>query len=295
MNDKHLAWEVRRASFPDFITFASPTATESVSVTGDRCELKCAHCNGRYLRSMKPIDEFASKCSGAVKSILLSGGCDLFGHVPVERCADVVSHLRGRLRVNCHSGLVDESQARCIASFSEVISFDFVCDDRVVSDVYGVRNASASDYVESYISLANAVPAVPHICIGLTGDDGGNAEIHAVDTLYHLVDSGQVPIPPAIAFIILIPTRGTRMESNPLPSLETVETVLSHCRVKFPASHINLGCMRPFGAYRNQVDRIAVDCGVNLIVRPGPDLAEYVRQKGLEVMTFDQCCAFHCI
>ena len=143
MNDKHLAWEVRMASFPDFITFASPTATESVSVTGDRCELKCAHCNGRYLRSMKPIDEFASKCSGAVKSILLSGGCDLFGHVPVERCADVVSHLRGRLRVNCHSGLVDESQARCIASFSEVISFDFVCDDRVVSDVYGVRNASA--------------------------------------------------------------------------------------------------------------------------------------------------------
>lgn len=293
MNDKHLAWEVRKASFPDLITFVSPTATESVSVTGDRCELKCAHCGGKYLRSMKPIDEFASKDLRSLKSMLLSGGCDRFGHVPLERYADVVSHLRGSLKVNCHSGLVDESQARCISSFSDVISFDFVCDDRVVSSIYGVRNASASDYIRSYISLANIAQVVPHICIGLTGDDGGVAEIDAVDALYDLANSGQVPIPSAIAFIIFIPTRGTRMERNPVPALESVETVLSHCRIKFPHSHINLGCMRPFGDYRNRVDRIAVDCGVNLIVRPGPDLAEYVRQKGLEVKNFDQCCAFH--
>lgn len=52
------AWQVRLANFPNEIAFDFPVNTKAVSVTGSRCNLKCAHCNGHYLSSMVPINEW---------------------------------------------------------------------------------------------------------------------------------------------------------------------------------------------------------------------------------------------
>jgi len=290
-----IAWNLRKSSFPDIITFVNLTATESVSVTGSNCTLKCAHCGGKYLNSMTPIEKFLTKQNiNCPKSILLSGGCDPFGHVPIEQQKDNISKFEKNLKINCHSGVIDETHAKYIASFSDVVSFDFVCDDFIVSNIYGVKNITATDYIKSYITLSNIIYTVPHICIGLTGNHlDETSEINAIDILYNLALSNQTPVPRTIAFIIFIPTKGTVMEDSPIPSLDKVKNILSYCRIKFPNTNINLGCMRPFGKYRTLVDRIAVDCGVNLIVRPSTGLEEYVQQKGLKVVHFDQCCAIY--
>ena len=49
------AWKVRRANFPDEITWSLPLDTAVLSLTGADCALDCAHCGGIYLRSMRPI------------------------------------------------------------------------------------------------------------------------------------------------------------------------------------------------------------------------------------------------
>ena len=39
------------------IAFCRPSRTVPVSTTGAVCKLGCAHCNGHYLKAMRPANE----------------------------------------------------------------------------------------------------------------------------------------------------------------------------------------------------------------------------------------------
>ena len=49
------AWSVRVAHFSMVIGFDYPVDTALISLSGDRCDLNCAHCGGHYLKHMRPI------------------------------------------------------------------------------------------------------------------------------------------------------------------------------------------------------------------------------------------------
>jgi biotin synthase len=204
------------------------------------------------------------------------------------------------VRLNCHAGLVSADEAAEIARWADIVSFDFVSDPRVIQEVYGLSR-SPEDYIDTYMALSNRVRTVPHICIGLAEalETGGSlhsgnpdSEIGAVEALRGLVDSGRAPLPPALVFIIFTPTRGTRFESKPPPSLALVGAVLARAREVFPDIPINLGCMRPTGDYRTQVDTLAIRCGVNLIVQPSAGAFDEARLQGLRVIETYECCVF---
>ena len=99
----------------------------SVSVTGTRCDQMCEHCKGVHLRGMIPVsgkDEFSDLahsfkdkgCTG----LLLSGGCDANGSVPVSPYADAISEVSSDLLVNVHAGFITKNEAERLAAFHTV-------------------------------------------------------------------------------------------------------------------------------------------------------------------------------
>lgn len=288
------AWRVRIGNFSSSIFFHYPVLTETISVTGDKCALNCAHCNGRFLKNMTPLNKFwknntaAKKCIEKkpvkkIKSCLISGGCDSDGRVPFAKYIDELKELKKKsnLRLNFHAGLVGENEASLLKGLADVVSFDFVGDNGTISRVLGLEKL-VEDYAASYKILRKYTRVVPHICIGL---DGGKivGEYRALDLLCKLgVEE--------VVFLVLMPARGTQWEKKPPPSLSEVVHFLARARIKFPDIPIHLGCMRPGGRYRRLLDRWAVRCGVNHIVMPASDAVSESNKLGLTLNYREECC-----
>jgi uncharacterized radical SAM superfamily protein len=279
-----LAWTVRRANFSDEITWSYPLDTAVLSLTGGECALDCAHCGGHYLGGMKPI--WDAEPDGST-SCLISGGCDPTGRVPVTAHADRVRAWRtgpegGEARtMNWHVGFVTESEMEAIAPLVDVVSFDFVGDDETVRKVYGMAR-TVRDYVKTYQLLRRYTRTLPHITIGLRGGELGH-ELPALERLQDLGADGLV-------FLVFIPTPNTRYADCSPPSPETVADILAEARLRFPDIPLYLGCMRPKGRYRDELDPMAVRAGMNIVVSPSRPARRLAADLGLTAHELRECC-----
>lgn len=276
------AWRIRKERFPDVIYFDYPLRTLSISVTGTRCALNCAHCGGRYLASMKPIWE-ALNCPDSVSSLLISGGCDKEGRVPVAAHLEEIKTLAPGRRLNWHVGFISEEEADAIAPYVDAVSFDFVGDDETIAEVYGLAR-TVQDYVETLRMLKGKFKVVPHITIGLRGGKLGH-ERKALEILAQEGIEGLV-------FIVFVPTPGTRYAVCHPPLPEEVAALIAEARALLPGVPIALGCMRPHGVYRERLDPLAVRAGVNRIVSPARTAWSEARRLGLRVERAEECCVF---
>jgi uncharacterized radical SAM superfamily protein len=260
------------------IHFAYPHNTRSISVTGSHCEQDCAHCGGYYLKAMLPIS--AMETSSAT-SFLISGGCKADGTVPIsEHVAELKALKQGR-RYNLHVGLMDKAQIEEIAEIADCVSFDFVGDDETIREVFGLER-TVSDYVHCYKELRQRVKVMPHICIGLHGGEI-RGEYRAVELLKDLgVD--------ALTFIIFTPTRGTRYVECLPPKMDEVVKLLQWARETCPLVSIHLGCMRPGGRYRSEIDEWAVKIGIDMIVNPTPKAVALAKELGMSILQREECC-----
>ena len=128
--------EIRRKHFPDTIRFHNPGLRRhqtseitcqqprefvSISLTGTRCALDCKHCGTSVLRGMSDLSrssqnlfELCSElsCSGT-RGILISGGCDQHGRVPILPHLQDLIRIRKELgmTIRVHPGLPDEETA----------------------------------------------------------------------------------------------------------------------------------------------------------------------------------------
>ena len=273
------AWSIRQKNFPPVIRFDYPLNTLVVSLTGRSCELNCAHCGGHYLRHMLPIWETKPT---AATSCLISGGCDTRGRVPVTTHLDLVSGLRPGRVMNWHSGLIGREEAEAIAPYVDIVSFDFVGDDRTIEEVYGLQ-VGVKDYIEAYQLLRSYALVVPHITVGLRGGQL-SGEYKALEVLQELSAE-------ALTLNVLIPTPGTRYADCAPPSPREVADLIAAARLRFPSIPIHLGCMRPRGAYRDDLDPLAVRAGVNAIVSPSRAAVALAEGLGLVGERSEECCA----
>jgi len=260
------------------ICFAYPQNTKSISVTGNECEQDCAHCGGHYLKQMLPIS--AMQTSSAT-SFLISGGCQANGTVPIgAHIAELESLKQGR-RYNLHVGLIEGAEIGEIAKIADCVSFDFVGDDETINEVFGIHR-TVNDYVQCYTALRQQVKVMPHICIGLHGGEI-RGEYRAVELLQEIgVD--------ALTFIIFTPTRGTRYAECLPPQMEEVVKLLTWARQVCPSIPIHLGCMRPGGRYRSEIDQWAVKIGMDTIVNPTPKAVALAKELGMSIVRQEECC-----
>lgn len=262
------------------ITFVYPHNTKSVTVTGPHCALNCAHCGGHYLKSMVSVEKIPNLKE--VQSLLISGGCTVDGKVPWLKHAEFLADQKGNLKYNFHVGLIeDEREIDLLAKIADTVSFDFVVDDETIAEVYHLKKIG-EDYLTTYRKLNAKVPVLPHITIGLLGGEvkGEFAAIKALEEFN----------PPAIVFIIFRPTPNTQYADRKPPELEKVLEVFNFTRSTFPNTPLYLGCMRPGGKYREEVDINALTLGFARIVQPHPAAVKKARELGFEILEAGECC-----
>ncbi len=276
------AWQIRRAHFPPEIEFTYPRLTLAVRSTSIECPLNCAHCGGHYLKGMVSLNKATMQKGNRYKSFLVSGACNPQGRVPHREKWPQVCDLAGQGDLNIHSGLVGEEEARQLGQAAKTVSFDFVADAQTINQIYGLH-ATPEDYLQSYRLLRRYSRVVPHICIGLLGGKI-QGEYRALELLR---EEGAE----AISFIVFRPTLGTALQRSSPPPLEDVARVLAAARISFPQTPIYLGCLRPGGSYRDKLDCLALQAGVNKIVQPAPAARRLAQTLGLTVNRGEECCS----
>jgi hypothetical protein len=277
------AWDVRARTFSPRILFIRPRRTVAISVTGTACALDCAHCGRHYLAHMVPVERApGDRWVRQATSLLISGGCDTAGRIPVREHLPIIRGLAPGKRLNWHVGFITEDDVVAIAPLVDAVSLDFVGDEATIREVYGL-SVTVADYVATVRRLrAAGLRVVPHLTIGLRGGALGH-EGPALDALADLD-------PEALVFLVLIPTPGTRYAGCSPPPVEDAADILARARVRFPRTPLLLGCMRPGGDYRTRLDVLAVRAGINGIVNPAPAARSLAASLGLEAVPGDECC-----
>jgi hypothetical protein len=93
-----------------------------------------------------------------------------------------------------------------------------------------------------------------------------------------------------LVLLVFIPTAGTRYADRKPPAPEVVADLLAEARLRFPGTPLYLGCMRPKGRYRDQLDPLAVRAGLNVIVSPARPARQLADDLGLAVRQTRECC-----
>lgn len=265
----------------------------SVSVTGTRCQLGCKHCRGHYLKGMKAVESpsrLKDFCTALDEArgvgLLVSGGSDTRGHVPLEGFYEALGWVKENtdLIVNVHTGLMGRKEAEELASTGvDIASVDLVGSDETIKRVYGL-DASVEEYEATLYNLREGgiKHVIPHICVGL---DYG--ETKGEEAALRIVQAFK---PENVVILGLIPTPGTPMEHVEPPSALEISRFIASARSRCPASSVSLGCMRS-RRDKNRVERKAIEAGADRLVLPSNTTLRWASMKGFGVKHLDGCCA----
>ena len=264
------------------LTIVKPTLTLGVSVTGAHCSLQCKHCCGHFLKAMTPISTLEKNTVNGYSSLLISGGCQLDGTVPLAGHKAKLLQLGNIMPLNFHVGLQRQGKLDFIDTETSVISLDLIGDDSTIKEVMGLK-ATWSDYKKTYQSLRSAFQVIPHLILGLhCGNFVGE------DTVLQLLQNEP---PAALVLLVLRPTPQTPFADVAPPPLAEVVSFIKRCVQTLPCP-VHLGCMRPSGTYRQDLDVLALASGIRSIVMPHKNVRSAAKIFNIEVQSFSECCAF---
>lgn len=292
-----LAQEITVQKFENILKIYNPTNKfPAISITGSKCALHCEHCNEKYLRGMKPIvtnndlERFLMEHSrnGGIGA-LISGGCEPDGSVPLINYLDTVKKVKKKtnLIINTHSGLLNEETAQKLAEAKvDIVSFDVNLDEEIIKNIYHL-DKSVNDYKQAIELLKkNNLNIVPHICIGLY-----YGKIHKeLESIKFIKETGMNPS--LIVIIALIPPKNSKVEFK-RPKPFDIAKIIALIRFLFPSTEISLGCMRPRGDIKIELEQYAIKAGINRIELPSRNTLKWVRSinPGIKFQFFSACCA----
>lgn len=253
--------------------FFNPNETLPVSVSGEKCSLDCAHCQGHFLKTMTPLIEAGGKNPDKIKSFLVSGGCDREGRVYLPAEEDL-PNLASKGRLNFHVTLIDDEQLTQIIPWAHTVSQDLHGDDRVIREVLGLEK-SFTDYWASYKRVWSRARVIPHILIGLGGEKF-KGEKRVVKLLENYP-------PPAVIFLVYLPLVKSPLIPKKPPSLNKVIDFLGWARLRLEGIPLVMGCMRPGGKYRLELDKQVLNLGFSGLVQPSCSAQSPILSK--------ECCA----
>jgi uncharacterized radical SAM superfamily protein len=264
----------------------------SISITGTACALKCDHCEMKVLQGMaslaggKSLFELCSQLAeGGARGVLLSGGCDSRGRVPIMAHIEDIRRIRSELglTIRVHPGLVDEDLAEALGDIDiDGAMVDIIGSNDTIRDVYHM-DLDTAEYQRTLERLNRYdVPTVPHIVLGLHyGRFLG--EERALEMI------AQYP-PKLLVLVILMPLYGTAMAQTTPPSTEAIGDFFQLARTRMPETPIALGCARPAGISKQTIDEMAIDAGFNGIAYPADGAVAYAEAHGMTPRFHDACC-----
>lgn len=284
---------IKRYQTDDFCTGGEPRFV-AVSLNGDRCILQCDHCRTRMLKALYQVNSpeqfelladrlVAKGCRG----MLLTGGCDRDGTIPLVRYAEAAraAHERLGLRYAVHTKFVTEAFAEaCKLTGADLLMTDLVGENESLHSVYHLRGYSVDDVRRSLdIAESRGLRLAPHIMIGIArGQVVG--EYAALDML-----KGRDVA--TLALVVLTPLLGTPLADAKI-DLAAVMEVLSAAREMYPRMRVTLGCAKTGGRMQRAIEEHALRIGLDAIAYPSEGIVDQARSMGYDVRLSEACCAF---
>ncbi|MBM4276755.1 MAG: radical SAM protein [Deltaproteobacteria bacterium] len=300
------AFRLRTLHFGSQLTFSIPGTVSyqdgtlpfqkdcftAISVTGTHCDLHCSHCKGKLLESMIPANdpETFSRTVDQLRSrggvgILVSGGANRDGEVPLEKFVPSIKEIKEKdpfFKIIVHTGLIKREMAMELKEAGvDQILIDVIGDDETIREVYHL-NKKVEDYEETLWMLKKMGHRLaPHIIIGHHfGEIRG--EWRALDMITRVgVET--------IVLVVLKPLVGEK--SFRIPTSEDTSKVSAIARILNPKTPIRLGCIRPAHPSKMEMEKGAIDSGVNTIAYPLQGTINYAKEIGLETHFIQMCCS----
>ncbi len=262
----------------------------SISITGTACALNCRYCSRTYLKHMdnalSPQQLYwlmRKLYQSGVRGFLVSGGFTREGKLPFHSYLGVIRDFKREhdVVVSIHPGLIDRREARMLREARiDVVDLEFSLNPTFTEQVKGLGVKAVDRYAETLEALYKEGPdyIAPHILVGSSLGLIGNEPAE----LWFLKDYN----PYIIVLLIYAPTKGTPSEKDPKPEPTYVLETLRYIRANYKGE-LSLGCMRPWGKYKNRVDDLILGEGlVDRIANPSKQLID---KYGLE--TIHACCS----
>lgn len=269
-------------------------AWPAVSITGGECKLACDHCKAKILEPMIPArspDELwrvvNEQVSGGAQGMLLTGGSNHRNEVEYDAYYPTVRRIKDAFpafKIAVHTALVDRDIARRMEDAGiDVAMMDVIGAQDTISQVYHLRRR-VDDFEDTLAVLTEtSMKVVPHIVIGLHyGRLLG--EWNALEMLTR-------HRPDAVVLVVVMPFYAPENRPFATPDPREVGGFFMDAREALPDIPLLLGCARPAGRVKAEIDSYAVLAGLNGIAHPADGMVELAARLGRDVRVTPACCS----
>ena len=270
------------------------SAWPAVSITGGECALACDHCKAKILEPMIPAPTpealwrvVNEQMAQGAQGMLLTGGSNLSNEVEYDAYYPVVRRIKDAFpafRIALHTALVDERIAGCMADAGiDAAMMDVIGAQDTIAQVYHLKR-SVADFERSLECLtATSMKVVPHIVIGLHyGRLLGEWEALEIVARHQ---------PAALVLVVVMPFYAPAQRPFVTPDARQVGRFFLDARRRLPHTPLLLGCARPAGRIKAEIDSYAVMAGLNGIAHPADGVVELAVRLGRDVRVTPACCS----
>jgi lipoyl synthase len=270
------------------------SAWPAVSIKGGDCKLQCDHCKARILEPMIPArtpEDLWRVVNGIVeegaKGMLLTGGSNHRNEVEYDDYYSTIRRIKDEFpgfRIALHTALVDDDIALSMEQAGiDAAMMDVIGSQDTITQVYHLRR-SVDDFEATLESLVKTdMKVVPHIVIGLHyGRLLG--EWNALEML-------QRHLPDAVVLVVVMPFYAPESRPFVTPDTGAVGRFFMDARKALPETPLLLGCARPPGGAKQQIDAYAVMAGLNGIAHPADGVVELAARLERRIRVTPACCS----
>lgn len=272
----------------------SKNSFPAFSITAGGCALMCDHCQAKILEPMIPAtnpEMLEQKVRDLVlmqdlQGFLLSGGSNRQNEIAYERYYPSVEKLkRGfpHLKIAIHSALLDETRAKRMESAGvDTAMMDVIGSNQTIRDVYKLERP-VEDFEATLAALCSTkMEIVPHIVIGLHyGKILGEAEALDICSRHDIH---------ALVLVVIMPFYA-KPGTFETPKSADVGRIFMEARTRLADRQVLLGCARPPGMARREIDAYAVMAGLDGIAFPADGMAAVAETIGRPFHQKHACCS----
>ncbi|AOU98884.1 radical SAM protein [Acidihalobacter yilgarnensis] len=270
------------------------SAWPAISITGGDCKLQCDHCKAKILEPMLPartpedlwrvVNEIIE--DGA-QGMLLTGGSNHQNQVEYDRYYGTIRRIKDEFpdfKIAMHTALVDADIALSMEQAGiDAAMMDVIGSQDTITQVYHLRR-SVDDFEQTLEHLvATNMKVVPHIVIGL----------HYGRLLgeWNALDMINRHLPDAVVLVVVMPFYAPESRPFVTPDAHAVGRFFMDARQALPETPLLLGCARPPGMTKLQIDTYAVMAGLNGIAHPSDGTVELAARLDRQVKVTPACCS----
>lgn len=276
------------------LSCCSKAAWPALSITGPECKLQCDHCKAKVLAPMIPArspEALWAKVNDLVargaRGMLLTGGSNRRNEVEYGPFLPTVRRLKDSFpgfRIAVHTALLEGDAAQGMAEAGiDVAMMDVIGAQETVTQVYHLKRR-VEDFERTLEALvATPMKVVPHIVLGLHyGHLLGEWEALAMIGRHR---------PDALVLVVVMPFYATARRPFATPASEAVGRFFLDARRALPGIPLLLGCARPAGLAKAQIDAYAILAGLDGIAHPANGVVELAARLGRRVKVTASCCS----